>query len=168
MKAAVLALARTTSCCNWTTSLWRHSPSACLAALRLRRFLLVWMSLTSQPPLLPAVYHNIGGLPTRCKTQDVRKAENSIVPGSFAAGGCIYIYVLTTLLTVAPIVLVLTLCSTSWFPFEPQAAVTTAELVKPNSPAEQLPKNVGVASIACMNKFRQGRSTRTLASRVAS
>ena len=65
--------------------LWRHSPSACLATRRLRRFLLVWMSLTSLPPLLPAVFHNIGGLPTRCKTQDGHKAENTIVPGSFAA-----------------------------------------------------------------------------------
>ena len=28
--------------------------------------------------------------------------------------------------------------------------------MKPNSPAEQLPKNAGEASIACRNKFRQG------------
>ena len=34
-----------------------------------------------------------------------------------------------------------------------QAAVTTAELVKPNSPAVQLPKNADEASIARMDKY---------------
>ena len=90
----------------------------------------------------------------------MRKAENSIVPGSFAAGeaDCASVHGADRLGADSLLDLVV---------LDPRAAVTTAELVKPNSPAELLPKNVGVASIACMNKFRQGRSTRMLASRVA-
>ena len=100
-------------------------------------------------PLLPAVHLNIGGIPTSWLTQDGHIAENTIVPETVAAGeaDCASDHGAdrlgaNSLLDLAG--------------FGRQAAIDTAELVKPNSPAEQLPKNAGEASIACRNKFRQG------------
>ena len=46
---------------------------------------------TKEPaPVLPTVHYNMGGIPTNWKTQVVRNAENTIVPGLLAAGeaGC--------------------------------------------------------------------------------
>ena len=85
----------------------------------------------SSAPLLPTVHLNTGGI-----------VENTIVPRLVAAGeadcasdqgaDCLGANFLLDLVGIG--------C---------QAAIATAELVKPNSPAEQLPKNAGEASFAC-------------------
>ena len=36
--------------------------------------------------MLPTVHYNMGGIPTNWKTQVVRDAEDTIVPGLLAAG----------------------------------------------------------------------------------
>ena len=92
----------------------------------------------SSTPSLPTVHLITGGI-----------AENTIVPRSVAAGeaDCASDHGADRLGTNS----LLDLAG-----FGRQAAIATAELVKPNSPAEQLPKNAGEASIACRNKFRQG------------
>ena len=104
------------------------------------------VDVTKEPaPVAPSVHYNMGGIPTSWKTQEVRNDENTIVPRSLAAGesGCASVHGANRLGANSLLDLV--------------AAVTTAELVKPNSPAVQLPKNAGEASIARMNKFRQGK-----------
>merc|ERR1719171_1207986 len=70
-----------------------------------------------------------------------------IVPGLLAAGesGCASVHGANRLGANSLLDLVV---------FGRQAADTTAELVKPNSPPVQLPKNAGEASIARMDKIR--------------
>ena len=84
----------------------------------------------SSTPSLPTVHLNIGGI-----------AENTIVPRSVAAGeaDCASDHGADRLGANSLLDLAV---------FGRQAAIATAELVKPNSPAEQLPKNAGEASIA--------------------
>ena len=107
------------------------------------------VDVTKEPaPVLPTVHYNMGGIPTNWKTQVVRNAENTIVPGLLAAGeaGCASVHGANRLGANSLLDHVV---------FGRQAADTTAELAKPNSPAVQLPKNAGEASIARMDKFRQ-------------
>ena len=89
----------------------------------------------SSTPSWPTLHLNIGDI-----------AENTIVPGLVAAGeadcasdqgaDCLGANFLLDLVGIG--------C---------QAAIATAELVKPNSPAEQLPKNAGEASFACDHRI---------------
>ena len=76
----------------------------------------------------------------------MRYTENTIVPGSLAAGeaGGASVHGANRLGANCWLDLVVV---------GRQAAVTTAELVKPNSPAVQLPKNADEASIARMDKY---------------
>eukprot|EP00913_Durusdinium_trenchii_P019412 g18250.t1 len=91
------------------------------------------VDVTKEPaPVLPTV---------------VKDAEDTIVPGLFAAGeaGCASVHGANRLGANSLLDLVV---------FGRQAADTTAELVKPNSPPVVLPKNAGEASIARMDKMR--------------
>lgn len=106
------------------------------------------VDVTKEPaPVLPTVHYNMGGIPTNWKTQVVRDAEDTIVPGLLAAGeaGCASVHGANRLGANSLLDLVV---------FGRQAADTTAELVKPNSPPVALPKNAGEASIARMDKMR--------------
>merc|ERR1712046_268778 len=106
------------------------------------------VDVTKEPaPVLPTVHYNMGGIPTNWKTQVVKDASNVIVPGLLAAGesGCASVHGANRLGANSLLDLVV---------FGRQAADTTAELVKPNSPPVQLPKNAGEASIARMDKIR--------------
>merc|ERR1719183_396820 len=92
----------------------------------------------------------MGGLPTNWKTQCVWGKDNKIVEGLLAAGesGCASVHGANRLGANSLLDLVV---------FGRQAADTTAELVKPNSPPVQLPKNAGEASIARMDKIRHSK-----------
>merc|ERR1712226_1734379 len=88
-----------------------------------------------------------GGIPTNWKTQVVKDASNEIVPGLLAAGesGCASVHGANRLGANSLLDLVV---------FGRQAADTTAELVKPNSPAIQLPANAGEQTIARFDQIR--------------
>merc|ERR1711998_775863 len=105
------------------------------------------VDVTKEPaPVLPTVHYNMGGIPTNWKTQCLR-ANEEIVPGLLAAGeaGSASVHGANRLGANSLLDLVV---------FGRQSADTTAELVKPNSPPVQLPKNAGEASIARMDKIR--------------
>merc|ERR1712061_573509 len=106
------------------------------------------VDVTKEPaPVLPTVHYNMGGIPTNWKTRVVKDAENTIVPGLLAAGeaGCASVHGANRLGANSLLDLVV---------FGRQAADTTAELVKPNSPPVVLPPGAGEASIARMDKIR--------------
>merc|ERR1711870_145516 len=106
------------------------------------------VDVTKEPaPVLPTVHYNMGGIPTNWKTQVVEGASNVIVPGLLASGeaGCASVHGANRLGANSLLDLVV---------FGRQAADTTAELVKPNSPPVELPANAGQETIARMNKIR--------------
>merc|ERR1712007_370410 len=98
-------------------------------------------------PVLPTVHYNMGGIPTNWKTQVIKDASNEIVPGLLAAGesGSASVHGANRLGANSLLDLVV---------FGRQAADTTAELVKPNSPAVTLPANAGERTIARLDKMR--------------
>jgi len=103
---------------------------------------------TKEPaPVLPTVHYNMGGIPTNWKTQVVKDASNEIVPGLLAAGeaGCASVHGANRLGANSLLDLVV---------FGRQAADTTAELVKPNSPRIDLPKNCGEITMARVDQMR--------------
>jgi len=106
------------------------------------------VDVTKEPaPVLPTVHYNMGGIPTNWKTQVVKDEVSTIVPGLLAAGesGCASVHGANRLGANSLLDLVV---------FGRQAADTTAELVKPNSPPVQLPANAGEMTIARMDKIR--------------
>jgi len=106
------------------------------------------VDVTKEPaPVLPTVHYNMGGIPTNWKTQVVRDETNTIVPGILAAGesGSASVHGANRLGANSLLDLVV---------FGRQAADTTAELVKPNSPPVKLPANAGEATIARFDKIR--------------
>jgi len=106
------------------------------------------VDVTKEPaPVLPTVHYNMGGIPTNWKTEVVRDAEDTIVPGLLAAGEASSASVHGANRLGANSLLDLVV-------FGRQAADTTAELVKPNSAPVKLPANAGEASIARMDKMR--------------
>jgi succinate dehydrogenase (ubiquinone) flavoprotein subunit len=111
------------------------------------------VDVTKEPaPVLPTVHYNMGGIPTNWKTQVVEGASNKIIPGLYAAGeaGCASVHGANRLGANSLLDLVV---------FGRQAADTTAQIVKPNSPAVQLPANAGEQSIARMDKIRHSKGS---------
>jgi succinate dehydrogenase (ubiquinone) flavoprotein subunit len=92
----------------------------------------------------------MGGIPTNWKTQVIRDESNVIVPGLLAAGesGSASVHGANRLGANSLLDLVV---------FGRQAADTTAELVKPNSPPVKLPANAGEKSIARMDQMRYSK-----------
>merc|ERR1712151_503235 len=106
------------------------------------------VDVTKEPaPVLPTVHYNMGGMPTNWKTQCVKDESNTIVPGLLSCGESASASVHGANRLGANSLLDLVV-------FGRQAADTTAELVKPNSPPVQLPSNAGEATIARMDKIR--------------
>eukprot|EP00747_Dinoflagellata_sp_TGD_P159573 gnl/TRDRNA2_/TRDRNA2_177905_c0_seq1.p1 gnl/TRDRNA2_/TRDRNA2_177905_c0~~gnl/TRDRNA2_/TRDRNA2_177905_c0_seq1.p1 ORF type:complete len:628 (+),score=151.33 gnl/TRDRNA2_/TRDRNA2_177905_c0_seq1:68-1951(+) len=106
------------------------------------------VDVTKEPaPVLPTVHYNMGGLPTNWKTQCLWGKDNKIVPGLLAAGesGCASVHGANRLGANSLLDLVV---------FGRQAADTTAELVKPNSPAISLPANAGEETLTRLEKIR--------------
>jgi len=111
------------------------------------------VDVTKEPaPVLPTVHYNMGGIPTDYKTQVVRDTEGTIVPGLLAAGeaGCASVHGANRLGANSLLDLVV---------FGRQAADTTAELVKPNSPKIELPENAGEETIARMDQMRYAKGS---------
>jgi len=107
------------------------------------------VDVTKEPaPVLPTVHYNMGGIPTNWKTQVVRDnvGTGTVVPGLLASGeaGCASVHGANRLGANSLLDLVV---------FGRQAADTTAELVKPNSPPVVMPANAGEASIARLDKI---------------
>jgi succinate dehydrogenase (ubiquinone) flavoprotein subunit len=95
------------------------------------------VDVTKEPaPVLPTVHYNMGGTPTNWKTQVLDGPDNKIVPGLLAAGEAASASVHGANRLGANSLLDLVV-------FGRQAADTSAELVKPNSPKIELPKNAG-------------------------
>merc|ERR1719476_1014075 len=92
----------------------------------------------------------MGGVPTDWKTQVLRGATSTIVPGLLAAGeaGSASVHGANRLGANSLLDLVV---------FGRQAADTTAELVKPNSPPVKLPANAGESTLARMDKMRYAK-----------
>lgn len=107
------------------------------------------VDVTKEPaPVLPTVHYNMGGIPTNYKCQVIRgDKDNTIVPGLLACGEAASASVHGANRLGANSLLDLVV-------FGRQSADTTAELVKPNSPPVQLPKNAGEETIARMDKIR--------------
>merc|ERR1711981_234046 len=106
------------------------------------------VDVTKEPaPVLPTVHYNMGGIPTNWKTQVVSGAENVIVPGLLAAGeaGSASVHGANRLGANSLLDLVV---------FGRQAADTTAELIKPNSPPIELPASAGEEMTQRMNDLR--------------
>merc|ERR1712099_52678 len=106
------------------------------------------VDVTKEPaPVLPTVHYNMGGIPTDWKTQCLKDESNAIVPGLLASGeaGCASVHGANRLGANSLLDLVV---------FGRQAADTTAELVKPNSPPVQLPANAGQETISRLDKIR--------------
>jgi len=109
------------------------------------------VDVTKEPaPVLPTVHYNMGGIPTNWKTQVVDGPDNNIITGLFAAGECSSASVHGANRLGANSLLDLVV-------FGRQAADTTAELVKPNSPPVTIPKNAGERSIGRMDQMRNAR-----------
>merc|ERR1719190_31250 len=92
----------------------------------------------------------MGGTPTDWKTQVLKGKCNTVVPGLLAAGeaGCASVHGANRLGANSLLDLVV---------FGRQAADTTAELVKPNSPPVQLPANAGERTLARFDQIRNAQ-----------
>jgi len=106
------------------------------------------VDVTKEPaPVLPTVHYNMGGLPTNWKTQCLWGKSEKIIPGLLAAGECGSASVHGANRLGANSLLDLVV-------FGRQAADTTAELVKPNSPAITLPATAGEECLTRLEKIR--------------
>merc|ERR1712086_607577 len=107
------------------------------------------VDVTKEPaPVLPTVHYNMGGVPTNWKTQALKgDASNTTVPGLLIAGeaGSASVHGANRLGANSLLDLVV---------FGRQAADTTAELVKPNSPPITLPKNAGERTMQRLDQMR--------------
>merc|ERR1712144_170596 len=109
------------------------------------------VDVTKEPiPVLPTVHYNMGGIPTNYKAGVIRPTKDDphkLMDGLLAAGeaGCASVHGANRLGANSLLDLVV---------FGRQAADTSAELVKPNSPKIELPANAGEASIARMDQMR--------------
>merc|ERR1719158_1629777 len=108
------------------------------------------VDVTKEPiPVLPTVHYNMGGAPTNYKTQVVLptdKEPNRIVPGLLAAGeaGCASVHGANRLGANSLLDLVV---------FGRTAADTVAELIKPNMPPVDIPKDAGDESCARIERI---------------
>lgn len=106
------------------------------------------VDVTKEPaPVLPTVHYNMGGIPTNWKTQVLDGPDNNIIGGLLAAGECGSASVHGANRLGANSLLDLVV-------FGRQAADTTAELVKPNSPPVTIPAKAGERSIGRLDELR--------------
>merc|ERR1712185_195338 len=91
-----------------------------------------------------------GGVPTNWRCQVLKGKCNTIVPGLLAAGeaGCASVHGANRLGANSLLDLVV---------FGRQAADTSAELVKPNSPPIKLPANAGEETMTRVNDMRYAK-----------
>merc|ERR1711869_77252 len=109
------------------------------------------VDVTKEPaPVLPTVHYNMGGIPTNWKCQILKDKENTIVPGLLAAGEAASASVHGANRLGANSLLDLVV-------FGRQAADTTAQLVKPNSPPVTFNATQGEKSIARLDQMRYAK-----------
>merc|ERR1719298_99696 len=109
------------------------------------------VDVTKEPaPVLPTVHYNMGGMPTNWKTQVLKDAENTIIPGLLSAGESASASVHGANRLGANSLLDLVV-------FGRQAADTTAELVKPNSPPMPIPAKAGERTINRLEWVRNSK-----------
>jgi succinate dehydrogenase (ubiquinone) flavoprotein subunit len=106
------------------------------------------VDVTKEPaPVLPTVHYNMGGIPTNWKTQVLDGPDNNIIGGLLAAGECGSASVHGANRLGANSLLDLVV-------FGRQAADTTAEIVKPNSPPVKIPAKAGERTIGRLDELR--------------
>jgi succinate dehydrogenase (ubiquinone) flavoprotein subunit len=106
------------------------------------------VDVTKEPaPVLPTVHYNMGGMPTNWKCQVLKGPCNTIVPNLLSCGESASASVHGANRLGANSLLDLVV-------FGRQAADTTAELVKPNSPPITFAASAGAETIARMDKIR--------------
>jgi len=109
---------------------------------------------TKEPiPVTPTVHYNMGGIPTNWKSQVVTLDENGrdrIVPGLFAAGeaACASVHGANRLGANSLLDIVA---------FGRMAAMTTKELLKPNTPHKSYSKELGQEAISKVDKIRYSK-----------
>jgi succinate dehydrogenase (ubiquinone) flavoprotein subunit len=109
------------------------------------------VDVTKEPvPVLPTVHYNMGGIPTNWKSQVINPTKDNphkIVEGLLAAGeaACASVHGANRLGANSLLDLVV---------FGKQSADTIAEIVKPNSPPVQLPKDIGLSTVQRLEKIR--------------
>merc|ERR1719460_1557882 len=109
------------------------------------------VDVTKEPaPVLPTVHYNMGGIPTNWKCQILKGKCNTVVPGVLAAGEAASASVHGANRLGANSLLDLVV-------FGRQAADTTAELVKPNSPPVIFKPEDGKQSIDRMDQIRYAK-----------
>lgn len=109
------------------------------------------VDVTKEPaPVLPTVHYNMGGQPTNHKTQCLKDETGTIVPGLLNCGESSSASVHGANRLGANSLLDLVV-------FGRQAADTTAEMVKPNSPAIKFAANAGEQTIARLDKIRNSK-----------
>jgi len=109
------------------------------------------VDVTKEPaPVLPTVHYNMGGIPTDWRCQVLKGKCNTVVPGILACGEAASASVHGANRLGANSLLDLVV-------FGRQAADTTAQLVKPNSPPVTFPANAGEKTIARLDKIRNAK-----------
>jgi len=114
----------------------------------------VHRDVTKDPiPVVPTVHYNMGGIPTNCKTEVITSNGNDkIVPGLMAIGeaACVSVHGANRLGSNSLIDLVV---------FGKSAANRAKELIKPNSPHEEISKDEIDKSIDRFDKLRNGNGS---------
>ena len=112
------------------------------------------VDVTRQPiPVLPTVHYNMGGIPTNFRAEVIRPTPqnpDATVPGLMAIGeaACVSVHGANRLGSNSLLDLVV---------FGRAAAIRVAELVKPNTPHKDMPKDAGDFAVARLDKFRNAR-----------
>ncbi len=109
------------------------------------------VDVTKEPiPVVPTAHYNMGGIPTNFRGEVVCPRDgdpDAVVPGLYAVGeaACVSVHGANRLGSNSLIDLVV---------FGRACAQRIAELVKPNTPHQSLPKEAGEAAIARLDHFR--------------
>ncbi|MDE1901469.1 MAG: succinate dehydrogenase flavoprotein subunit [Alphaproteobacteria bacterium] len=119
------------------------------------------VDVTRQPiPILPTVHYNMGGIPTTLHGEVIKptpKNPDKTVGGLMAIGeaACVSVHGANRLGSNSLLDLVV---------FGRAAAIKAAELVKPNTPHKDLPKDAGDFAVARLDKFRNAKGDVSTAS----
>ena len=112
------------------------------------------IDVTRQPiPVLPTAHYNMGGIPTNYHGEVIRptpKKPDNIVSGLMAIGeaACVSVHGANRLGSNSLLDLVV---------FGRAAAIRAAELIEPNTPQKEMPKDAGDFAVARLDKFRHAK-----------
>ncbi len=111
------------------------------------------VDVTKEPiPVIPTVHYNMGGIPTNVHGEVVqsKNGQIEIVQGLMAIGeaACVSVHGANRLGSNSLLDLVV---------FGRAAAIRTSELIKPNTPHEELDKDAGIESVQRLDKVRNAK-----------